>query len=575
FDHILSTSTDFTLHIAFDTNGGTLDAFVHAGLDALIHNNFRFDNARFDTRGLITGRVTYGTFAQNNPAATPSGNLRFATLRGLIGKQGAVGVFVGEVGHDIGGAFVAHPTAALDPNIINFADWAGAVGNPKADVIDSAGNGTEPLLSGVSSVDDTNPNPNFLQGLATLNDKGFDFAGTAFSSADVIGDVLLLATDSPSGVAFSNVTGAGVTGDKYYAGLLPGTNLGAPITINNTSAIWNAGLMFASNRAVSINPNFKMQVTFINGAGEINSGTVSGAFSQGAVATTPSNLNKNINIQGRFGRDGLLYGTVNVASTAGTLTGLIGLDGAVGAFVGDDFAGGFVAHPTSTFETVVVAPPPLLLVDFADWAGLPGAPKTTVLDSAGNGTLSILLNGASSVGDANSTANFVQGLPTVAGKGFDFAGTGFPSATVVGDVLLLEAGSPSGVAFSQVSGTGVTGFKAYAGLLPGTTLGAPLPASFPTAIWNAKAAAVFGAIGGTYLNSSFKMQVIFNGSTGTINSGTVSNGTFTPTFITVTHASPLDEAGIDIQGSFGSDGLLYGRVRTGGTSLSLTGLIGV
>ena len=103
FDHILSPSTDFTLHIAFDTNGGTLDAFVHAGLSgADIHRNFRFDNVRFDTRGLITGRVIYGTFLYNNPAATPF-STRPATLRGLIGEQGAVGAFVGEAGQDIGG----------------------------------------------------------------------------------------------------------------------------------------------------------------------------------------------------------------------------------------------------------------------------------------------------------------------------------------------------------------------------------------------------------------------------------------------------------------------------------------
>ncbi|MCH9662809.1 MAG: hypothetical protein K0U66_04000, partial [Gammaproteobacteria bacterium] len=485
FDHILSAKRDFTLHITFDTNGGTLDAFVHAGLDASPHNNFIFDNARFDTRGLITGRVIYGTFAYNNPAATPSAT-RTATLRGLIGQQGAVGAFVGEVGQDIGGAFVAHPTAALDPNIINFADWAGAVGNPKATVLNSAGTGTEPFLSGVSSVDDTNPNPNFLQGLATLNDKGFDFAGTDFSVANVGGDVLLLATDSPSGVAFSNVFGTGVTGNKYYAGLLPGTNLGAPITINNTSAIWNAGLMFASNRVVSINPNFKMKVTFIDGEGIINSGTESGAFTAGEVTTTPLNLNKNINIQGRFGRDGLLYGTVDVASTAGTLTGLIGLDGAVGAFVGDGYAGGFVAHPTATFENVVVAPPPSPpLVVFAQWAGLPGEPKTT----AGTGTVP-LLNGVASVGNSNPNANFIQGLATVDGKGFNFAGTALPLATVEGDVLLLAENSPSGLAYSAVYGTGVTDIRAYAGLLPGTNLGAPITDPSTSAIWDAEFMAV-------------------------------------------------------------------------------------
>ena len=72
FDHIFN-STDFTLHITFDTNGGTLDAFVNAGhTGTFATRNFIFDNVRFDTLGLITGDVIYGTFAYNNPAATPS-----------------------------------------------------------------------------------------------------------------------------------------------------------------------------------------------------------------------------------------------------------------------------------------------------------------------------------------------------------------------------------------------------------------------------------------------------------------------------------------------------------------------
>ena len=92
-------------------------------------------------------------------------------------------------------------------------------------------------------------------------------------------------------------------------------------------------------------------------------------------------------------------------------------------------------------------------ITFIDWAGTAEAPKTTVKNADDTGT-SPLLNGAASVGVGNPRGNFIQGLPIVAGQGFDFAGTAFADVTVVGDVLLLEAGSPSGVAFSTVVGGG-------------------------------------------------------------------------------------------------------------------------
>ena len=204
FDHIFN-STDFTLHITFDTNGGTLDAFVNAGhTGTFATRNFIFDNVRFDTLGLITGDVIYGTFAYNNPAATPSAIIP-STLRGLIGEQGAVGVFVGDVGSDIGGAFVAHPTAALNPNIINFADWAGAIGNPKATVINKDNTGTLPLLNGVAVL--TIPSPGILfKDWQQWMIKVLISLGRLFHLRFVNGDVLLLEAGSPSGVAFSLVS---------------------------------------------------------------------------------------------------------------------------------------------------------------------------------------------------------------------------------------------------------------------------------------------------------------------------------------------------------------------------------
>ncbi len=224
-------------------------------------------------------------------------------------------------------------------------------------VINKDNTGTAPLLNGVASVSNANPTGNFIKGLATSTsaDKGFDFAETPFANATVYGNVLYLDEDSPSGsgVVFSQVSGTGVDGDKYYAGLLSGTALGLPITDPNTSAIWDARLMgvfkiFRPQRYSNL--DFKMQVIFDGNEGTINSGTVSdGSFTRGQIsarfanAVTGSTIKfGDFNIQGKFGRDGLLYGTVGLGSgTEGTLTGLIGVDGAVGAF-----AFGVIFFPT-------------------------------------------------------------------------------------------------------------------------------------------------------------------------------------------------------------------------------------
>ena len=247
----------------------------------------------------------------------------------------------------------------VGPSVI-YADWAGTAEAPKATVIDSAGTGTEPLLNGAASVGNGNPRTNFIQGLATLRGQGFDFAGTAFADATIFGDVLLLGENSPSGVAFSYVDRE----NKYYAGLLPTTNLGAPITDPNTDAIWNAKFeaisapVGSSSLESYSNPGFKMQVIFDGSEGTINSGTESsgGVFTAGQISAsytdhTGVSDSINFNIQGKFGSNGLLYGIVNAPHPiAGLqslpLTGLIGYGGAVGAFMGFQHVGGFVASPT-------------------------------------------------------------------------------------------------------------------------------------------------------------------------------------------------------------------------------------
>ncbi len=223
---------------------------------------------------------------------------------------------------------------------VNFADWGGFAGNMRTDVINKDNTGTLPLLNGAASVVNSGPRVNFIQRLTKSDGQGFDFTGTDFANATVFGDVLYLDEDrtSGSGVAFSQVSGTGVTGERYYAGLLSGTNLGSRITDPNISTIWDAELMgvfkTSSSKRYS-SRHFKMRVTFNGNGGTINSGIISdGVFAKGGI---PTDSFGNFNIQGKFRRDGLLYGKVG-NNLQGTLTGLIGQDGAVGVF-GFDVSG--------------------------------------------------------------------------------------------------------------------------------------------------------------------------------------------------------------------------------------------
>ncbi len=462
--------------------------------------------------------------------------------------------------------------------IIDSADWGGVADAPKPDVINKDNTGTLPLLNGVTSVGNGNPRLNFIQGLPTVEGKGFDFTGTAFADASVTGDVLLLGADSPSGVAFSRVSGTGVTGAKFYTGLLPTTTLGAPISNPSSSAFWDAKVMVMASFLTYSNPSFKMQVTFDGNEGTINSGKfLDQLFTPGRITVSTRNSGSaDFNIQGRFGNDGLLYGTIRLGvSAAEPLTGLIGVDGAVGAFIGGDsrnnpYAGGFVAYPTAPFTT----PEQDMVINFADWGGTAGAPKTTVINADNTDTLP-LLNGAASVGNSNPTTNFIQGLARVDGKGFDFAGTAFSDASVFGDVLLLGEDNPSGVAFSRITRTDIAGritfIKFYTGQLPTTTLGAPITDINTSAIWDAKATAIFNSA--LYSNANFKMRVIFSGSEGTINSGTVTGDSFTNRGIELLNPYSSN-LWLNIQGKFDTDGLLYGKVVLNGSNGALTGLIG-
>ncbi|MCA8833724.1 MAG: hypothetical protein K8953_01450, partial [Proteobacteria bacterium] len=121
--------------------------------------------------------------------------------------------------------------------------------------------------------------------------------------------------------------------NKLYVGLLQDTALGAPLRSGTaTSATWDATVSVISYDGATVatpaNKTFKLEINY-GGAGE---NTL-------AVMGTETNIGTlgAFRIDGKFTRNGVIYGTVDFAGNAGTgtLTGLIGDAGVVGIFKSD------------------------------------------------------------------------------------------------------------------------------------------------------------------------------------------------------------------------------------------------
>ncbi len=208
-----------------------------------------------------------------------------------------------------------------------------------------------------ASSTNTSHNNTFVQATET----GLDF-GDIRNDSDNVPDVqtLTLASkdlggDRADGVAWSVLRSSAVGNGyiqfrwDYYAGILSGTDLGERITETEGTAMWN-GLLNNTNI------NFILTINF--GAGD-EAGQIE-AF----IQTTYSSF--DYYLTGDFNSRGVITGTMNRGEFAnitaarqsnnpnGKLTGLIGQEGAVGAFISNigggrgsynGYSGGFVARP--------------------------------------------------------------------------------------------------------------------------------------------------------------------------------------------------------------------------------------
>ena len=361
-----ATLNDIEFTLTFDgTDSGTIDGMV---------GFVRFD-LDFDGKGIITGDVTYSP-SGTNPTTT--------VARGLIGEEGLVGVFTNiNAGNTTGiefGGFVAQPAPPPPPPVANYDAWLGDFSRTLSTALSTAGatrrERTRQFLAG-------------RDGETTLDDllaiRPLAHFGLTFKSAMYDGEALDGNSDARDGFAgFTDVVDVRInnanipTNVIYYAGLLTGTDLGAPLTDTTGSATLFGQIQIARFGAIDTNPNEDFQLKVIFGGASGEAGSVDG-FVESLNAA-----GKGYHLTGTYDTGGIITGTVtfgtftgslaggNLATTTtpnGILTGLIGKHGAVGVFIAADnigevggstkeaiiggstnanaYAGGFVAAPDS------------------------------------------------------------------------------------------------------------------------------------------------------------------------------------------------------------------------------------
>ena len=531
-------SRDFLLEIDFDNNNA-IAAFVYH-----TNANYYHITGSFAANGVITGKVNYGTFSDLTARTPTDSRADNGILTGLIGADGAVGAFISGTGdkntitasdpvvHYAGG-FVANPTDALDDDVANYDDWLRSFITLPPVVLDKTADPRMPQFLGTVDGDDK------------LLETGVGMAGVAvdrrgtLTLADSFTDVTFDG-DEEDGVSFFWDTSALVG----HAGLLAGTNLGAPLTQGGKPAQvrWN-GQFRAITRPVSrafvltinfANPNtieaFVQQATN-------NYYLLTGEFDANGVITGEVHF-------GTFLNDNKTMPTISDAPPNGFLTGLIGEDGAVGAFVSgvgtrdavekispglhhSFYAGGFVAMP----GVVSIANN----VRFSNWAAAFN-PLAAPIDSGAGG-------------------DFVRGTATdlpIGGRSSNsIRNRGTLSLTDTLDGAAPTSGTNHGVGFFRTNN-----HYFAAGILSGTDLGAPLSNSAQAGAWQGRISAFSNRYASPAINNKpFTLTVTYNGSGGTVSAFVRDSSPV------ISSNDPASHYKID--GTYDSKGVIRGTVIVG------------
>ena len=328
-------------------------------------------NGVFNRAGVLRGTARLSEVIVANGLDFPAIT---GELRGLIGKEGIVGAFLGSKlageghrGGDFAGGFVAKPGVAPARTIVNHAAWVASslTGTLYSSPRNYANRGNQ-FLKNAAGVFPDGSSP-----VSPADPSSVSFAyitasyesGAAHRTRGVVRKLDsggLGTVYYRSGFTLWPDAVLGYDASRhYYAGIGTDANVGLTIHSSRTgTATWHGEFKALRNGQDNTGYADREYATHQNLALTINFGakTATGTVRNGPTHGTSAgggNVGK-FDINGRWDPAGVLTGTVNhthvTYSGTGRLTGIIGDRGAIGAFVSDGtgevgFSGGFFVKP--------------------------------------------------------------------------------------------------------------------------------------------------------------------------------------------------------------------------------------
>ena len=619
-----SKNFDFELTVDFNNERLTLAQRIDEVESRFALNEritVSFKNVKYDAAGLISGQVETGV----------SG---IATLTGLIGESGAVGVFLND---RMSGGFIASPKVGLITSR-QFNNWRTNSRGTRGTTFDRGDDLT--IRTEISKTDAT---ANFLtagtsrqylrlaEGLeesdATLTPNTpittLTLADSYFDSDDLIAN---LNGDSTNGVSLFAVDVA--TEDdpmdkttRFYSGLLAETTL-TPFVLDEMTpvATWKGKFAMLYNKTtitgdapdtmsvtapfIFEKDDFAIDIHFTSQP--YSSASVGRRFSASVTVPHSDGTSNDVSfaIAGTFSASGLLRGRITGADSYGDITGLVGTNGLVASFVSTattgafgSYVGGFVAVPEGKDGLTRTPPAP----NFQTWSHLAvtNTEVTPATDPVSYTRLTIL-DGISLTD--NKLLNFVVGRATALSRNILGGGTiekgvisldygtinanyadrgtksrdfSIPLTLTLGDIYShgekdFNLDGDVADGVSFVQGLVGTNYRFYTGILSGTDLGSQVTAS---GTWKGRFYLYDAAVLNNFQFSSHYREAVDFTLDVAFNAGSTTSGTINnkPGFL-------VDSGAFTIDGRFNDKGIISGTIlySTGDGDLNgvLSGLIG-